>query len=533
MNSLLIILLIVAWAVYNTVRIKKNVHMLQLNSYRNERYFRWMKEHPEKAIYLRDIWPALSFVFLLPLWGSWWFWLAMIWAIASYILLTVNRPKTAEKKKLAITPRVKRLFMTTGVLYVLVMALSLLIGFNDTFALAWFLLILVLSNFLSYFMVLIANTINMPIESQVHQYYFNDAEKIIRSSPDLEVIGVTGSYGKTSTKHILKEVLASEYNVLMTPESYNTKMGVTRTIRTYLKPYHELFIAEMGAKQEHDIQDICELVHQKYGIITAIGEQHLETFKTLDNIKKTKFELVETLPNNGTAFLNKDDENINSYQQKNNCRTMYYGIDADDLHYRAKDIQYSAKGTTFTVLKYDGTNVQIETRLLGRHNIYNILAAIAIGSEKNISLEKMARAIKGVNPVPHRLELRKTSEQLTLIDDSFNSNPTGAKMAVEVLGSMPEKKLLVTPGMIELGDREYELNKTLAHQAAEVCDFIILVGKKQTRPLQDGLVEAGYPEAQSYVAFDLHDALQKMREVTADQSSVVLLENDLPDTFNE
>ncbi|QQK74863.1 UDP-N-acetylmuramoyl-tripeptide--D-alanyl-D-alanine ligase [Salicibibacter cibarius] len=533
MSNLLILLLIAAWAWYTIIRVKKNVHMLQLNAYRTERYFRWMKEHPEKAMYPRDVWPALALVFLLPFWGfsaTWALTLAALWAIAAYGLLIVTRPKAAEKKKLVYTPRVKRLLVATGILYVLILAIAWLIGVNAFVAL---LLLLVAANILAFFIVMIANVINLPVESQINQRYFNDAESIVESMPDLEVIGITGSFGKTSTKHILKAVLAAEYNVLMTPESYNTKMGVTRTIREHLKPYHDLFIAEMGAKQENDIAEICELVHQKYGVLTAIGEQHLETFKTLENIKKTKFELVETLPEDGTAFLNKDDENIRAYPQMNNCRTMYYGIDADDLHYRATEIAYSAKGTTFKVLKYDGSSVMIETKLLGRHNIYNILAAVAIGSEKNIPLEKIARAIKGVPPVPHRLELKKSSEKLTIIDDSFNSNPTGSKMAVEVLGSMPEKKVLVTPGMIELGEKEYELNKTLAHHAAGVCDFIILVGKKQTEPLQDGLTEAEYPQARYYVAADLQDALQKMREVTATEPSVVLLENDLPDTFNE
>ncbi|SDJ23724.1 Mur ligase family protein [Natribacillus halophilus] len=527
MSSLVILVIMAAWAVYNVFRVRKHVHMLQLNAYRTERYFRWMKEQPGRAFYLRDLWAVLPFILLLL---DGWFWVAAAGAAAVYVLLILTRPKTAEKKKLVITPRVKRIFTTTAVLYAIVLAAALWIGVD---AFAWMLLLLILATLFSYFIVMAANVINFPIESQINQHYFHDAEKKVRSMPDLEVIGVTGSYGKTSTKHILKDVLASEYNVLMTPESYNTKMGVTRTIREQLKPYHELLVAEMGAKQEHDIEAICELVNQKYGIITAIGEQHLETFKTLDTIKKTKFELVETLPNDGTAFLNKDDENIRAYPQANNCRTMYYGIDADELHYRATNIAYSSRGTTFTVLKYDGTSVTIETKLLGRHNIYNILAAIAIGSEKHIPLEKIARAIKGVKPIPHRLELKKSSEQLTIVDDSFNSNPTGAKMAVEVLGDMPEKKVLVTPGMIELGEQEYERNKTFAQQAAEVCDFIILVGKKQTRPLQDGLTEAQYPASSYYVAADLQDALQKMREITAAEPSVVLLENDLPDTFNE
>ncbi|GAK05524.1 UDP-N-acetylmuramoylalanyl-D-glutamyl-2,6-diaminopimelate-D-alanyl-D-alanine ligase [Geomicrobium sp. JCM 19037] len=532
MESLLILLLAIAWALYTIIRVKRNVHMLQLNSYRNERYFRWMKGNTKKAFRLWDLLPLLSLI-ALPLSENISFYVIAAWAIIVFASLTALRPQTEEKKKLVYTSRVKRLLTAIGLVYLLIFLGAFWWSAGGTFTMGLFIAILAVATFLAYFIVMVANVITMPIELQINQYYFHDAERIVRDMPNLEVIGVTGSYGKTSTKHILKAVLASKYNVLMTPESYNTKMGVTRTIREQLKPYHDLFIAEMGAKQEHDIEEICTLVNQKYGIVTAIGEQHLETFKTLETIKKTKFELVETLPHDGTAFLNKDDDNIRAYPQVNSVRTMYYGIDAEDLHYRATNITYSGKGTTFTVEKYDGTSVEIQTKLLGRHNIYNILAAVAIGAEKNIPLDVIARAIKGVAPVAHRLELKRTSDTLTIIDDSFNSNPSGSKMAVEVLGYMPEKKILITPGMIELGDREYELNKRLATHAADVCDYIILVGKKQTIPLQDGLQEAGYSEDKYYVASNLQDALAKMRDVTATEPSVVLLENDLPDTFEE
>ncbi|WP_158738460.1 UDP-N-acetylmuramoyl-tripeptide--D-alanyl-D-alanine ligase [Alteribacillus sp. YIM 98480] len=528
MTAILTIIFLAAWSYYTARLIKKSAHMLQLNSYRNERFWHWMTSNSSRVFPARNYLLALA---LLPfLFGS------SVWALllgaVIFGAMAYTLKEEQEKKKLVITPRVKRLFITTAILYVITAGVGLLLGAGEDRSLFWFVLLTIAATILTYFYTMAANVLNWPIENQINQYYFHDAEKIIKSMPNLEVIGITGSYGKTSTKHILETVLSSQFNVLMTPESYNTKMGVTRTIRSMLKPYHDIFIAEMGAKQEHDIQEICELVHQKYGILTAIGEQHLETFKTLENIKKTKFELIETLPHEGTAFLNKDDQNIMSYNQRNKCRTIFYGIEAADLHYRAADIRYSSKGSEFMVYKYDGSTVQVQTKLLGRHNIYNILAAIAIGSEKGIPLEKIARAIKSVQPVEHRLELKKPSGNITIIDDSFNSNPVGSRMALEVLGQMPEYKMLVTPGMIELGEKEYELNKTFAEYAAEVCDFVILVGEKQTRPLQDGLVEKGYPEDQYYVAANLQDALDKMNQAAV-QKSVVLLENDLPDTFNE
>ncbi|RKD73580.1 UDP-N-acetylmuramoyl-tripeptide--D-alanyl-D-alanine ligase [Sinobaca qinghaiensis] len=528
MISLLILLFIIAWGYYTLRLVKRSTHMLQLNSYRNERIWKWMKEHQDRVFPIRSFWPLLA---LLPLFAGN-VWLALTIGIILYGFNVLMMQETTEKKKLVVTKRVRRLFITVTLLYaaVIIIGLSLSAGIDGSYF--WLIALAILTNIFVYFMVMTANLINMPIERQINQHFFNDAERIIKEMPNLETVGVTGSYGKTSTKHVLEAVLSSQFNVLMTPESYNTRMGITLTIRNMLKPYHEIFIAEMGAKQEHDIQAVCDLVHQKYGIITAIGEQHLETFKTLDTIKKTKFEIVESLPNDGTAFLNKDDENIMSYKQRNQVRTMYYGIDAEDLHFRAENIAFSSKGSTFTIMKYDGSSVDVETKLLGRHNIYNILAAVAIGSEKGIPLEKMARAVKKLQPVEHRLELKKPQGNITIIDDAFNSNPVGSRMALEVLGQMPEYKMLITPGMIELGDKEYDLNKAFAEYAADVCDFIILVGKKQTKPMQDGLLEKEFPEEKYYVAADLQDALNKMHE-KAVQKSIVLLENDLPDTFNE
>jgi UDP-N-acetylmuramoyl-tripeptide--D-alanyl-D-alanine ligase len=524
------LLALAAWYLYTAWKIDKTLHMLQLNSYRSERYWRWFSGNRRKVFRARDaVLPAIAILsFFLN------FLFMYVLFIAVYLILFVMRPKEPEKKKLVYTARVKRLTVTSHLLTVVVVALiaywqfsahSIFGAFAVTIALA------ILNN-VAFLIVIAANVINSPVEKSISRYYFNDAEKRIREMPNLKVVGITGSYGKTSTKHILNTVLSAKFNVLMTPESYNTKLGVTRTIREQLKPIHEIFIAEMGAKQKNDIQEICDLVHQKYGVLTAIGPQHLETFKTLENIQRTKFELIESLPADGVGFLNKDDANIMSYRHSAKARLVYYGIEAEDLDYRAEDVAYHAKGVTFKVVKRDGSSAVFESRLLGRFNIYNILAAVALGSEMGIDMAKMAAAVKKAMPVKHRLELSQRPGSVTVIDDSFNSNPSGSKMALEVLGGMPGKRILVTPGMVELGDKEYELNKAFGGYAAEACDFIILVGEKQTKPIQDGLAEAQYPPDRMYIAKNFNDAVQKMNAVT-EQGSFILFENDLPDTYNE
>ncbi|WLD93916.1 UDP-N-acetylmuramoyl-tripeptide--D-alanyl-D-alanine ligase [Alkalihalobacillus sp. AL-G] len=529
MLSLLFLVGVVFWGLYTASRLRRAIHMLQQNSYRNERFLRWMKENRGKVFQIRDFIPLLTvivaFVDILDN-------VAILLFIALYLILYLVRETGKEKKKLAVTARVKRLMTTTAIVVVLIGGLSFYFEMLQNLVLIPLLLTFVALNIVSFYVVLVVNSINLPIEKQINQHYFNDAERIIKESKNLEVIGITGSYGKTSTKHVLNTIVSSHHNVLMTPESYNTKLGVTITIRNMLRPFHNYFIAEMGAKQEYDIKEICDLVHHKYAIVTAIGEQHLETFKTLDTIKKTKFEIVDTLPDDGVAFLNKDDKNIMSMTPKSNCRVVYYGIHSEGLDYRAENISFSAKGTSFNVVRTDGTTIAIQTKLLGEHNIYNILSAIAVASELGVPKEKMAVAAKKIAPVPHRMEIRKHASNITIIDDAFNSNPVGSKMALDVLGQMDGFKVLITPGMIELGDEEYALNKKLGQHAAKACDYVILVGKKQTKPLQDGLKEEQYPETRYYVAQNLDDAIAKMNEI-AKEKTVVLIENDLPDTFNE
>lgn len=526
----LFILLLIAWSLPVTMKAKRSVHMLQLNSYRNERYAKWMSNNRDKTLH------AVEAMYLIPVIlavtsasVTWTFVSAMAVFAIAFLIFWKNKP--AEKKKLVFTSRVQRLFATTYIIYGGIAATVIVLSaFVHVLAAV---IILSATAVLPFNVVRIANTINGPIEAHISERFIQDAKRLLKASPELKVIGITGSFGKTSVKHFVHAVLSDKFNVLMTPESYNTKLGVTRTINEQLKPYHDIFIAEMGAKQEGDIEEICELVDQQYGILTAIGEQHLETFKTLDNIKKTKHEIVETLPEkDGVAILNKDDENIISHQAKNPCRRVYYGVDAEDTDIRAKDIAFSAKGTTFTVMLASGEEEVFRTRLLGKHNVYNILAALAIGLEMGMSLKQMVQPVKKIDPVKHRLELKRSTGNITIIDDSFNSNPVGSKMAVDVLGSMEAFRMLVTPGMIELGEKEHEINKEWARYSAAHCDYIILVGKKQTVPLQEGLKEAGYPEEKLYVAEHLQDAIGQMHKV-AQANTVVLLENDLPDTFNE
>lgn len=519
--------LLITYALFVGVKVSRSVQMLQQNSYRNERFAKWINTHPKQVFMKRDLIPLISILlFVVGTKVT-----AIVFLIISFLLLSFLQERKQQKKPLAVTARVKRLFVTIGLIYLAIYGLTFLVFGTEKSNGIYVTMILTVCAFLHYYVVRFANLLNTPIEKRINRGYINDAMRMIDEMKSLDVIGVTGSYGKTSVKHILHTILSSKFSTLMTPESYNTPMGVTITIRNQLKPIHEVFIAEMGAKQIGDIQEICEIVHPKYAVITAIGPQHLETFGSLENVQKTKFEIVESLPADGVAFLNIDDKNIASYQVKNPCKIITYGIDHPEAYVRAKEIVFNGNGSSFMV-EVEDEEVQFQSKLLGKHNVYNVLCAIAVGLEMGIPLKKMAAAVQKVRPVQHRLELRKVNAHLTIIDDAFNSNPVGSKMALEVLKVMPGQKIMMTPGMIELGQRQYDCNYDFGVLSADVCDYVILVGPKQTQPIQDGLQSVHYPKEKMIVVANLNEGFKAVNQV-AKGNSFVLIENDLPDSFNE
>ena len=386
----------------------------------------------------------------------------------------------------------------------------------------------VLLSIFSYRVVSLVNIVNSPIEKWIQKGFYNKAKRKLEEMPNLKVIGITGSYGKTSTKYIVSTILSQKYNVLMTPESFNTTMGVVRTINEKLNSMHNLFVCEMGAKQVGDIKEICDLVKPDYGILTAIGPQHLETFKTIDNVKKTKLELIDSLSEDGIDFLNYDDKNISSANVEKNKYT--YGTNSN-LDYYADNVVCNEKGSQFEVHCKSGKKINVRTKLLGRHNIENIVGAIAVADNLGLSEDEIIAGIHFLKPVPHRLELLGKQDGSLIIDDAYNSNTQGAKMALDVLASFTErKKILITPGIVDLGEEAEKYNSEFGKQATDVADYIILVGEKQAQALLKGINNTKYPKENVYVAKDLKEALAKMQEIS-NSKSVTLLENDLPDNY--
>lgn len=506
---------------------KKSMHMLQQNYYdESKRYFFWITKNLKKVFLTVDILLLVSIMCLvLNEMVSYIFFASL----SFFLMVLYHNHKEQVKKPLVVTARIKRLFTTLIIIHIIILVMIML-TFNKDY-IAYYYFGLSFLTYLNYFVILIVNKINIPVEKCVYLKYKHQAINKLNSM-NMPVIGITGSYGKTSSKNILNDILNIKFNAFSTPKNFNTPYGLINSINNYLDKFNDIFIAEMGAFKRGEIKKTCDLMHPKYGILTIIGEAHLESFGSRENIQKGKFELIESLPSDGIGILNGDDEYQRNYQLKNNCKVYYIGIDSDNLDCRAINIKLSSNGTSFDVIfKEDDNKYSFQTKLLGKHNVYNILAGIMLGKCLGMSIEELQRGVSSIKVIEHRLELKKYGN-INIIDDAYNSNPVGSKMALDVLNLMDGEKIIVTPGMIELGDKQYELNYKFGEYISNVCDYVILVGVNQTKPIYDGLINNKYDKKKIYVINDVKEAFSIMNKL-ANGSTYALLENDLPDLFNE
>jgi len=463
---------------------------------------------------------------------------SVIWIIgAGYECWRLARDEKTAKKKLVFTPRAKRIFVLGLIFSFLgLKALGLLFP-PEHFGLAM-IGSMYLSTIMAGLWLTLAVAILWPQEKIAQRRYLADARRILGEVRPL-IIGITGSYGKTGTKELLAAMLADRYNVFRPPGSYNTLMGVTRAIREGLRPYHEAFVVEMGAYREGSIQKLCDLTHPLHGIITIIGVQHLERFGSQEAIQRAKGELIRALPPDGVAVLNGDDPLCREIGDAKKGEVIYFstsGTISKTEHGNSKfviasNIHITPTGSDFDLTFPDGEILPVHLTLLGRAAISNAIAAAAMAERLGVSRVGIARVLSTMPHVRHRLEPRTGEGGITVIDDAFNSNPIGAAGALEVLGlATGGRRILVTPGMIELGELEEEANREFGKQAAESCDLAVLVGVKRIDPIRQGLLANGFPAENIWVVPTLTEGLEKMKTYLK-PGDTMLLENDLPDQY--
>ena len=504
--------------------LRHNMHMFQLNTYMIGEQVNWIKKNARQQWLLA--WGALLGIVRL-------FWAnvtvdVVIWLTLYLTFLEYRAIMRLNKKTpLVYTARVKRMITTIMIITAAGVALGVWLGGLECLSGVFIILVAAQIG-----LNMTACFINKPMEKAVNNYYLNDAKRLLRSVPDMKIIGVTGSYGKTSMKYFLQTLLQAKFNVLVTPGNFNTPLGITRTVRGQLKPTHEIFICEMGARYVGEIKEDCDLAHPDWGVITSIGPQHLETFGGMENVQKTKFELADALPDGGKLFLNGDNEYITDYIAKKGeyPNTTYYHNHTDGEGYKATVIKLSQFGTEFDVVGPDGEKESFRMKLVGEHNVINVVGAISVACSLGMTLKELKLPVRRLQPVEHRMQLTDHGDH-TIIDDAYNSNPVGSKAAVETLALFDGIKILITPGMVELGAEEDEYNYKFGTYAAACCDYILLVGKKHTEPIMAGALSQGFPEKKC-IAFDyIEEALAYAHGIKGEGHKYILLENDLPDNY--
>lgn len=514
----------------------KFLHILQLSGYKIQGYKVWLKDTHAKYVGRIALLAFMSFACMLVTVSlfdsysnsqSYLAYIGLVFYFYFTITFIVNMYNAPQKTPLVQTHRMTRLCIVHGLL-IAATTFALLYIANEFVPFVRF-AVIALTPLLLPIAVPIAHGILVPFENLNSKRYIYLAKKKLKKFPNLIKIGITGSFGKTSTKYILNTILSQNYSVCISPHSFNTPMGITRVVLDYLKPNHDVLITEMGANQVGDIKYLCKIVEPQYGILTSVGSQHLATFGSLENIKKTKFELIQCLPKDGFAIFNGDNEKCFELFEQTQINKYFSSINNTNAFAHAKNVEISSSGISF-VLVIGENEVECKTKLLGKHNLENILMCAALAYNLGLSLEQIKIGISKLEPINHRLEL-KNELGIVVLDDSYNSNVEGSLCALEVLKLFKSgKKIVVTPGLVELGEKEREENVNFGKNIAKFADIVIIVNKTNKDAIYEGLASMQFDETKIFFAQSLIEARIILKE-KAEIGDVVLFENDLPDNY--
>lgn len=529
------------------------LQFFQQEDYESGRFFSWFttrKAFDRKASPVA-LGGAVTTYFVWPISPWLGFCLSMVaalWLVA--MAKHEDDPRTTGKVTLKMTERAKRIFylaLTLSTVCDIGIALALFLSLRAHAVPIFWVWQVVLFQLAPVFLIA-ANQLLDPHEKQLQEGFANEARAILKSVNPL-VIGITGSYGKTSMKVILADILNMVAPTFTTPRSINSYMGVTREIRDRLKPQHRYAVIEMGAYYTGSIRRMCSLTPPKAAIVTAVGQMHLERFGSQENVFIAKSELPQAVPEDGILVVNGDYEYCRKMAEMNRKKhTFVYGLDESlgPLDAYMYDLQPSDKGTSFTI-KWQGKDYRGFTPLLGRPMLSNALGAFTLSCALGLNPELVLAVLRNVKTESNRLEPARSSiaamkvatngsppreGNILRLNDAFNSNPQGFAGALEVLEEISGKrKILVTPGMIELGDRQFEENKRAAQKAAKFCDLVVLVGQTNRAALLEGLKDGGLIAERFKEVPGMKDAFTFLAEEYCMDGDIVLIENDLPDLY--
>lgn len=547
MIEILLLIVALVWLGGTLTRIYKQARFYQIEEYKSNRYLRWLFKARERWLPNRALvaWLiACAFSVILSEGGL------LVPAVVGVIAAIIAGIPPAEgeiKKRFNRTPRATRLL---GGAFLLAAAVSVvgwlvLIG-RDLSGLRGF--SLVISHTLGAVVFLLAplwlaggNLLMYPVEAVLRQRFIANARRVL-AEVQPTVVGITGSYGKTTTKNFITEILNGRYRAHATPKSFNTMMGVCIAINRDLADNYavEYFVVEMGAYIQGEIRRICDLTPPRISVVVEVGPQHLERFGSLENIAIAKYEIIKALPPDGVGVFNWDNPYVRQMYERGYPATRLAvsksiapdAVPAGGPRFIASAIEATLNGLQFTVTDVEtGASERFATAVLGEHNVTNILLAAAVSVHEGMSLRDVARQVHNLKPAESRLVTQHTTEGITIINDAYSANPAGVVSALKVLGMhQGGKRLLITPGMVELGDLHAVENEKLGMLATQYATEIILIGEQQTAPIRQGILKTDFPQEHLHTMATLSEAVQ-WYQANLQSGDTVLFLNDLPDTY--
>jgi UDP-N-acetylmuramoyl-tripeptide--D-alanyl-D-alanine ligase len=529
------IMLFMTYCAFVFKRSMTYMHVYQQEEYDTRRLIGWILKNrtfDKRLSFILILCTAVSF-FIPVMFTS--FLIFTAFALTTYL---EKDPRKDSKKKLVLTERVKRIFFPACGLAAISGLWCFLV---PQFSGIWILNVQLIP-----FWLFGVNAMMQPYEDFIQQRFWREANnKILDYQPT--IIGITGSYGKTSVKHILGHILKVNAPTLVTPGSVNTPMGITRIIREELTPEHKYFVVEMGAYGPGSIARLCKLTPPDMGIITAIGHAHYERFKTLENVAAAKYELAEAVIAKGGMVIaqertlrfeharNMKDEYIHNFiicgdapQVDKTKQVEESYLSKGDLEIHA--IEQRKKGLEIR-FHWKNTLHVVDAPLFGIHHGYNVAMAFAAAFELGIKVQDIQTALTTLPQIQHRLEVKPQADGTIIIDDAYNSNPIGFQAALGLLTSIGNsgRKILITPGMVELGKAHNDAHEKIGEYAGQICDVVIVVkGQRIPTFLKGFKSTGGSKEIHEVETFS--DA-QKWVSKNRKTGDVILIENDLPDIY--
>lgn len=532
-------LLFIAFMSFALKRMMTYLLALQQDDYDNERLFKWMVQYKafDKKLSAILVLAALGAAFTAEPLVHLVIKFLIFFSFISFAFMEKD-PRKKSKKNLVMTKRATRIFLTGA------LPLGIIAATSFVFFFSWQWLVLVQA--IPFFLIG-GNLALQPFEARVQKAFWNEAhEKVLKLKP--KIIGITGSFGKTSVKHILGHILKMNADTLITPGSVNTPMGITRIIREQLNENHQYFVVEMGAYGPGSIQRLCDLTPPDMGIITAIGHAHYERFKTLDTVAQAKFELAQNVLNKGGKVIVHESTLRFEYSKamRDNNLTNFITIGEPskdeetpsnllekDVH--IEKIEQTIEGTS-VVFTWKGEKHSIKAPLFGLHHGHNLVLAYVTALELGIEVEAIDAALKTMPQIQHRLEVKKMPDDRIIIDDAFNSNPIGFRSAIDLMYMLknankdkPGRGILITPGMVEMGKAHNDAHEKIGQYAGQMCDIAVVVQGDRIPSFIKAFKETG--QGKTLIEVGSFTEASAWVEKHKQANDVVLIENDLPDLY--